>query len=242
VLLPNMYHNPSHDPTCTFNPAQLQQHFDLFYEDVFVELVKYGGIEEMNVCDNVGDHLVGNVYVRYSMEEEAAVAVDELNKRFYAGRPLYAELSPVTDFKESCCRQHDHGECNRGGFCNFMHLRHPNKELLSELFASQDAFLREKRREKTTRRSRSPHRSRRADYREERRPHAADQQRERRRDDEGGIDRDRKRRERDYSGRDERMDDGLQKYSGYEREKRRREVEPELGEGALVHQPQWRRD
>jgi splicing factor U2AF 35 kDa subunit len=32
--------------------------------DIFMELAKYGEIEEMNVCDNVGDHLVGNVYVR----------------------------------------------------------------------------------------------------------------------------------------------------------------------------------
>lgn len=26
--------------------------------------VQYGMIEEMNVCDNLGDHLVGNVYVK----------------------------------------------------------------------------------------------------------------------------------------------------------------------------------
>lgn len=25
---------------------------------------KYGEVEEMNVCDNLGDHLVGNVYVK----------------------------------------------------------------------------------------------------------------------------------------------------------------------------------
>ena len=25
---------------------------------------QYGEIEEMNVCDNLGDHLVGNVYVK----------------------------------------------------------------------------------------------------------------------------------------------------------------------------------
>jgi hypothetical protein len=30
-----------------------------------MELAKYGEIEEMHVCDNVGDHLVGNVYIRY---------------------------------------------------------------------------------------------------------------------------------------------------------------------------------
>ena len=25
---------------------------------------QYGSIEEMNVCDNLGDHLVGNVYIK----------------------------------------------------------------------------------------------------------------------------------------------------------------------------------
>jgi len=89
---------------------QLQEHFDLFYEDMFVELGKYGEIEELNVCDNVGDHLVGNVYVRYKYEEDAQKAVDDLNNRFYAGRPLWAELSPVTDFgecKSFSCSNHD---------------------------------------------------------------------------------------------------------------------------------------
>lgn len=44
---------------------EAQEHFDNFFEDVFIELEdKYGEIEEMNVCDNLGDHLVGNVYVK----------------------------------------------------------------------------------------------------------------------------------------------------------------------------------
>ncbi len=42
-----------------------QQHFDAFFEDVFVECEdRYGPIEEMNICDNLGDHLVGNVYIK----------------------------------------------------------------------------------------------------------------------------------------------------------------------------------
>jgi hypothetical protein len=36
------------------------------------------------------------------------------------GRPIWAELSPVTDFGEACCRQYETTECVRGGFCNFM--------------------------------------------------------------------------------------------------------------------------
>ena len=37
------------------------------------------------VCDNVGDHLIGNVYARYEWETEAQTAVDNLNERWYAG-------------------------------------------------------------------------------------------------------------------------------------------------------------
>ena len=90
------------------------------------------------------------MYARYEWETEAQTAVDKLNDRWYAGayllcvdllrgllasagRPLYAELSPVTDFREACCRQNENGECNRGGFCNFMHLRLASKELVSAL-------------------------------------------------------------------------------------------------------------
>lgn len=47
---------------------EMQEHYDNFFEDVFVECEdKYGEIEEMNVCDNLGDHLVGNVYIKVSV-------------------------------------------------------------------------------------------------------------------------------------------------------------------------------
>lgn len=118
-------------------PQELQQDFDGFYEDFFCELAKYGNLQEMHVCDNVGDHLLGNVYARYEWEAEAQKAVDNLNDRWYSGKPLYAELSPVTDFREACCRQNEMGECTRGGFCNFMHLSHPTPTLVRDLQASQ---------------------------------------------------------------------------------------------------------
>lgn len=36
-----------------------------FYEQFCANLLlQYGEIEEMNVCDNLGDHLVGNVYIK----------------------------------------------------------------------------------------------------------------------------------------------------------------------------------
>ncbi len=133
-----MYLNPAHDPNCALTPDQLLQHFDLFYEDIFIELgIKYGEIEELNICENIGDHLIGNIYVRFKNEEDASKAVDDLNRRWYAGRPVFAELSPVTDFRESCCRQYEQGECTRGGYCNFMHFKNPTKDLKKSLIASQ---------------------------------------------------------------------------------------------------------
>ena len=49
---------------CPFTEEQLQEHFEDFYEDIFTELAKYGEVAELNCCDNLGEHLVGNVYVR----------------------------------------------------------------------------------------------------------------------------------------------------------------------------------
>lgn len=44
-------------------------HFEDFYEEVFMELAKFGELEEMAVADNIGDHMIGNIYVKYLAEE-----------------------------------------------------------------------------------------------------------------------------------------------------------------------------
>ena len=86
MLMPNLYISPAHDPSCRLTMPQLQEHFDYFYEDIFSELASnYGEIDAMNVCENLGDHLLGNVYVRFSTEEEAGRAAASLNQRFYGG-------------------------------------------------------------------------------------------------------------------------------------------------------------
>lgn len=149
ILLSNVYQNPRHlDPHCTLTDTELQNQFDELYEDVFVELGHYGEVGEMHICDNVGDHLIGNIYARFSSEDDAQRAVDGMNARWYHGKPLFAELSPVTDFREACCRQNETNECNRGGLCNFMHLRHPSPALERELQHAAQVENREKRRER----------------------------------------------------------------------------------------------
>lgn len=75
------------------------------------------------------------MYVNYYDENDAAQAVVGLAGRFYAGRPIAPEFSPVSDFREGSCRQHLTKECQRGGYCNFMHLAHTSKSMHKELQA-----------------------------------------------------------------------------------------------------------
>ena len=35
-----------------------------FYEDIFEELAKFGEVQNLNVCDNLADHMVGSVYAK----------------------------------------------------------------------------------------------------------------------------------------------------------------------------------
>ena len=89
VLLPNVYVAPTPEEMTRMTPGQVQEHFDLFYEDIFTELAsQYGEIDAMVICENLGDHLMGNVYVRFASEMEAAKAVRGLNERFYQGKSI----------------------------------------------------------------------------------------------------------------------------------------------------------
>ncbi|KAK6044843.1 hypothetical protein COOONC_17652 [Cooperia oncophora] len=97
-----------------------QQYFDEFFEEIFTEVNdKYGEIEEMEVCDNIGEHMIGNVYVKFAREEDAEKCVKALDNRWFNGQAIYAELSPVTDFREACCRQYELGGCNKVSFRHF---------------------------------------------------------------------------------------------------------------------------
>ncbi|XP_003384048.1 PREDICTED: splicing factor U2AF 35 kDa subunit-like [Amphimedon queenslandica] len=137
VMLQNLYQNPTRGIT-TVSPEEEQSHFEEFFEDVFIECEeKYGPIEKMHVCDNLGDHLIGNVYIKFRFEEDAEKAVQSLNNRWFNAQPVRAELSPVTNFKEACCHQFDVGQCGRGGFCNFWHIKPIPHKLRRFLYGGQ---------------------------------------------------------------------------------------------------------
>ncbi|XP_027159473.1 splicing factor U2af small subunit B-like isoform X2 [Coffea eugenioides] len=161
LLLSNMYQRPDvitpgvDAQGQPIDPHKMQEHFEDFYEDLFEELSKYGVIESLNICDNLADHMVGNVYVQFREEEQAANALKNLTGRYYARRPIIVDFSPVTDFREATCRQYEENTCNRGGYCNFMHLKRISRELRRQLFGRY-----RRRRSRSRSRSRSPYRHR----------------------------------------------------------------------------------
>ncbi|XP_004494140.1 splicing factor U2af small subunit B-like [Cicer arietinum] len=152
---PNQPQPPQPPQPESLDPDKLQEHFDDFYEDLFEELSKYGQIQSLNICDNLADHMVGNVYVQYKEEDHAANALMNLTGRFYSGRPIIVDFSPVTDFREATCRQYEENVCNRGGYCNFMHLKKISRDLRKRLFGRSRRWN-----DRSGSRSRSPPRSR----------------------------------------------------------------------------------
>mmetsp|Transcript_11847 Transcript_11847/g.14780 ORF Transcript_11847/g.14780 Transcript_11847/m.14780 type:complete len:251 (+) Transcript_11847:268-1020(+) len=144
IVIPNMYQTPAQqyqlqtgNPPPMIDAAAIEEHLVDFYEDVCTELSNFGELEELHVCNNLGDHLMGNVYAKFYDEEGAAAAQQALHGRFYAKRALICEFSPVTDFREARCRQFDQRECTRGGYCNFMHLYKIPHDVERRLFGNR---------------------------------------------------------------------------------------------------------
>jgi len=152
IVILNMYNSPfnAYGPNSEplFDLKAAQEHLDDVYEDVFLEMAGFGEIEEIYFCRNLGDHLAGNCYIKYYEEDSATSALVGLRGRYYGGHSIVTELSPVTDFREARCRQYDVGECNRGGYCNFLHLAEPSRDLHKKLFAWQRKVHTRKRWEK----------------------------------------------------------------------------------------------
>lgn len=110
--------------TATGAPAEdPHEHLYDFCEEVIDELTKYGPLLEFHLMANLGEHMLGNVYIKYADDESAERALKALNGRYYCGRALTCEYSPVSDFRESRCRSYDEDGCTRRDFCNFMHVK-----------------------------------------------------------------------------------------------------------------------
>ena len=109
------------------------KHFEKFYEEIFIELSNYGELKELCVVDNLGDHLIGNVYARFNDEVSASKAFNALAGKYYHSHLVEEEYCPITRIKDARCKKFDEGVCQRGALCNFLHLKEVNRSLFRSL-------------------------------------------------------------------------------------------------------------
>lgn len=99
-----------------------ENHYENFVEDMMEECLKYGQVEDIRTFGNMGDHMIGNTFVRFADEDQAARCIAGVKDRYYAGRKVQVRYSPVTDFDNAKCRDFELNSCKRGQFCNFAHF------------------------------------------------------------------------------------------------------------------------
>jgi len=118
------------DDDLEHSEEEIKSHFEAFWLDVVPEFRKFGKIEQLRVCRNHSHHLRGNVYVMYKREEDARRAFQAFQGRFYAGRQLFVQYSPLVNWKTAVCGLFKKLRCERGKQCNFLHVfKNPNGEL-----------------------------------------------------------------------------------------------------------------
>ena len=86
-----------------------------FYEEMFIELSNYGELKELYIVDNLGDHLIGNVYARFNDEVSASKAFNALAGKYYHSNLVEEEYSPINSIRDARCKKFDEGVCQRGG-------------------------------------------------------------------------------------------------------------------------------
>lgn len=68
-----------------------------------MEIAKFGEILEMHILDNIGDHLLGNVFVKFVTEKDAQNVMQNISRRRYWGQLVMPEYSHVMDFESGSC-------------------------------------------------------------------------------------------------------------------------------------------
>ncbi|KAH9599096.1 zinc finger protein [Trypanosoma melophagium] len=151
VLFPMMYPNPmaiehiqDRQWDFQFERKYLKRHFEHFYKKIWRTFMELGKIAELRVVSNLGDHLLGNVYIRFEDPADAANIVRELKAKKLNEIIILPELSPVTNFTDACCKEDLEGKCGRGPQCNYLHIIKVSRKLMDKLEKEQAKYWKKK--------------------------------------------------------------------------------------------------
>lgn len=99
-----------------------QAAYEKFYDDFYTLCSQYGKVLDMIVAENQSSHLIGNVMVQFSTENEAIDAAENMTNTSFNNKILQPEFSPVINLREARCKAHDADECQKHAQCNFLHV------------------------------------------------------------------------------------------------------------------------
>eukprot|EP00768_Dysnectes_brevis_P005188 gnl/Dysnectes_brevis/3735_a4788_867.p1 GENE.gnl/Dysnectes_brevis/3735_a4788_867~~gnl/Dysnectes_brevis/3735_a4788_867.p1 ORF type:complete len:289 (-),score=15.17 gnl/Dysnectes_brevis/3735_a4788_867:24-890(-) len=157
LLFHNIYPNPivkAQAESIMISPQKRQEHLDEYFEDIFLELDKYGPVQHLYFASNTSAHMVGNVYATFFNVEDSINAISKVGGRLYAGQRIHVEFIPLDDYRIARCRQKFRdGRCDKGDTCNYLHVMHPTLRLENSLFAANNEKWSEKHRRTYMRRN-----------------------------------------------------------------------------------------
>ena len=74
------------------------------------------------IFTTAGDHMIGHVYCKFTDEEDASDALQVMNDRYYDGRKMEVEFSPVQNFQEVRCHTNHTSKLNNNLAFNLLFL------------------------------------------------------------------------------------------------------------------------
>lgn len=99
-----------------------------------------GTVQQLIVLCNQTAHLRGTMYLQFASAAEATAAIATL-KDESSGPAIRAEPCDI-DFRDARCTAFDNQECNRGAFCNFLHVRALPEAIQQRLAPTQQPLSR----------------------------------------------------------------------------------------------------
>ena len=108
-----------------------QRLLDAFFLDVYYMLQRFGPIDDMIIASNKTDTLSGNVWASFRETDAAHACVSFLNGKYYAGRKIYATLTPMIKISNGMCLS---STCPMKENCKFIHELKPSEHIVRQCF------------------------------------------------------------------------------------------------------------
>lgn len=104
-------------------------------QELFIEISMVKPIQEIVVAANTSPHLQGCVLMSFGSNQDAEDVLENINSRWFAGKPVLAHYIPAGVLTGSICREG--ASCRRSLDCSYVHPASLPQEFWHTLFSAQ---------------------------------------------------------------------------------------------------------